>query len=154
MSEIIWATPIAMSTAIAESEWKRELNDASTVFKTWKTNFPEETEINWWFYSGRMGIRSRVAKHLWENRHNNQMGLIPYDQDNRIMEAQTAKTKDQRPVIKMVTPVKQAMEMARSEIKREREMAKSKTFVPPGRRKTSTDRSKRISCNTKDPLEE
>ena len=63
------------------------------------------------------------------------MDLIPYDQDKRIMEAQTAKTKDQRPVIKMVTPVEQAMEMARSEIKREREMAKSKTFVPPGRRK-------------------
>ena len=135
MSEIIWATPIVMSTAIVESEWKRELDDASTVFKTWKTNYPQETEMNWWFYSGRMGIRSRVAKHLWENRHNNQMDLIPYDQDKRIMEAQTAKTKDQRPVIKMVTPAEQAMEMARSEIKREREMAKSKTFVPPGRSK-------------------
>ena len=135
MSEIIWATPIAMSTAIAESEWKRELDDASTVFKTWKTNYPQETEMNWWFYSGRMGIRSRVAKHLWEIRHNNQMDLIPYDQDKRIMEAQTAKTKDQRPVIKMVTPVEQAMEMARSEIKKEREMAKSKTFVPPRRSK-------------------
>ena len=85
-----------------------------------------------------MGIRPRVAKHLWENRHNNQMNLIPYDQDKRIMEAQTAKTKGQRPVIKMVTPVEQAMEMARSEIKREREMAKSKTFVPPGRRKKFT----------------
>ena len=34
MSEIIWATPIAMSTAMAESEWKRELDEASTVFKT------------------------------------------------------------------------------------------------------------------------
>ena len=135
MSEIIWATPIAMSTAIAESEWKRELDDASTVFKTWKTNYPQETEMNWWFYSGRMDIRSRVAKHLWENRHNNQMDLIPYDQDKRIMEAQTVKTKDQRPVIKMVTPVAQATEMSRSEIKREREMAKSKTFVPPVRRK-------------------
>ena len=135
MSEIIWATPIAMSTAIAESEWKRELDDASTVFKTWKKTYPQEAEMNWWFYSGRMGIRPRVAKHLWENRHNNQMNLIPYDQDKRIMEAQTAKTKDQRPVIKMVTPVEQATEMARSEIKREREMAKSKTFVPPGRRK-------------------
>ena len=82
-----------------------------------------------------MGIRSRVAKHLWENRHSNQMDLIPYNQDKRIMEAQTAKTKDQRPVIKMGTPVEQAMEMARSEIKREREMSKSKTFVPPVRRK-------------------
>ena len=28
MSEIIWATPIAMSTAMAESEWKRELDEA------------------------------------------------------------------------------------------------------------------------------
>ena len=35
-SEIIWAAPIAMSTAMAESEWKRELDEASTVFKTWK----------------------------------------------------------------------------------------------------------------------
>ena len=39
--------------------------------------------------------------------------------------------------------------MARSEIKREREMAKSKTYV-----KTSTDRSQRISCNKKVPLDE
>ena len=40
----------------------------------------------------------------------------------------------QRPVVNLVSPVAQATEMARSEIKREREMAKSKTFVPPGRR--------------------
>ena len=105
MTEIRWATPIATATAIAESEWKRELDEASTVFKTWKKNYPQEAELNWWFYSGRMGIRPRVAKHLWENRHNNQMDLIPYDLDKRIMEAQTAKTKDQEPVIKMVTPV-------------------------------------------------
>ena len=71
-----------------------------------------------------MGIRSTVAKHLWEDRHNNQMDLIPYDQDKRIMEAQMAKTKDKNPVIKMVTPVEQAMEIVKSEIKREREMAK------------------------------
>ena len=61
MSDIIWATPIAMSTAIAESEWKRELDEASKAFKTWKTNYPQEAEMNWWFYSGRMGIRPRVA---------------------------------------------------------------------------------------------
>ena len=68
-----------------------------------------------------MGIRPRVAKHLWENRHNNQMNLIPYDQDKRIMEAQTAKTKDQKPMVKMVTPVDQATEMAMAELKRERD---------------------------------
>ena len=39
------------------------------------------------------------------------------------------------PVVNLVSPVAQATEMARSEIKREREMAKSKTFVPPGPRK-------------------
>ena len=68
-----------------------------------KKTYPQEAELNWWFYRGRMGIRPREAKHLWENRHNNQMNLIPYDQDKRIMEVQTAKTKDQEPVIKMVT---------------------------------------------------
>ena len=47
MSEIIWATPIAMSTAMAESEWKRELDEASTVFKTWKKTYPQEAELNW-----------------------------------------------------------------------------------------------------------
>ena len=79
-----------------------------------------------------MGIRPRVAKDLWENRHNNKMDLIPYDQDKRTLEAQTAKTKDKKPVIKIVTPVEQATEMVKSEIKREREMAKNKTFVSPG----------------------
>ena len=127
MTEIRWATPIATATAIAESEWKRELDEASTVFKTWKKNYPQEAELNWWFYSGRMGIRPRVAKHLWENRHNNQMDLIPYDLDKRIMEAQTAKTKDQEPVIEMVTPVDQATEMAMAELKREWDALQRKT---------------------------
>ena len=93
MSEIIWATPIAMSTAMAESEWKRELDEASTVFKTWKKNYPQEAEMNWWFYSGRMGIRPRVAKHLWENRHNNQMDLIPYDQNKELWRPKLPKLK-------------------------------------------------------------
>ena len=92
MTDIRWATPIATATVIAESEWKRELDEASTVFKTWKKHYLQEAELNWWFYSGRMGIRPRVAKHLWEKRHNNQMDLIPYDQDKRIMETQIAKT--------------------------------------------------------------
>ena len=118
MTEIRWATPIATATAIAESEWKRELDEASTVFKTWEKNYPQETELNWWFYSGRMGIRPRVAKHLWENRHNNQMDLIPNDQ---YLWASNVKMKDQEPVIKMVTPVDQATEMAMAELKRERD---------------------------------
>ena len=39
---------------------------------------------------------------------------------------------DQRPVVNLVTPVAQATEMAKSEIKRE--MAARKKFVPQGRR--------------------
>ena len=102
-----------------------------------------------------MGIRPRVAKHLWENWHNNQMNLIPYEQDKRILEAQTAKTKDQRPVIKMVTPVEQAVKMTRSEIKREcGEMAKKRPLYLRDDVKTSTDRSRWITFNPKNPLDE
>ena len=44
--------------------------------------------------------------------------------------------------------------MARSEIKREREMAKSKTLYLRDDVKTSTDRSQRISCNTMVPFDQ
>ena len=40
---------------------------------------------------------------------------------------------NQRPMVTLVMPVAQATEMAKSEIKREREMAARKNFVPPGR---------------------
>ena len=40
----------------------------------------------------------------------------------------------QRLVVNLVTLVPQVMEMAKSTVKREREMAESKTFVPPGQR--------------------
>ena len=51
-----------------------------------------------------------------------------------LKETETEQIEKQRPAVNLVSPVAQATEMARSEIKREREMAKSKTFVPPGRR--------------------
>ena len=51
-----------------------------------------------------------------------------------LKEMEAGQIEKQRPLVNLVSPVAQAMEMARSEIKREREMAKSKTFVPPGRR--------------------
>ena len=53
----------------------------------------------------------------------------------RLKEMGAKQMEKQRPVVNLVSPVAQATEIARSEIKREREMAKSKTFVPPGRRK-------------------
>ena len=55
-----------------------------------------------------------------------------------LKEMEAKQIENQRPVVNLVSPVAQAMEMARSEIKREHEMAKSKTFVPPGRRKKFT----------------
>ena len=51
-----------------------------------------------------------------------------------LKEMEKEQIEKQRPVVNLVSPVAQATEMARSEIKREREMAKSKPFVPPGRR--------------------
>ena len=56
----------------------------------------------------------------------------------RLKEMEATQIENQRPVVNLVSPVAQATEMARSEMKREREMAKSKTFVPPGRRKKFT----------------
>ena len=52
-----------------------------------------------------------------------------------LKEMEAKQIEKQRPVVNLVSPVAQATEMARSEIKREREMAKSKTFIPPGRSK-------------------
>ena len=51
-----------------------------------------------------------------------------------LKEMEAEQIEKQRPVVNLVSPMAQATEMARSEIKREREMAKGKTFVPPGRR--------------------
>ena len=58
--------------------------------------------------------------------------------NRHIKEMEAEQIEKQRPVVNLVLPVAQATEMARSEIKREREMAKSKTFVPPGRRQNVT----------------
>ena len=57
------------------------------------------------------------------------------EKHRHLKEMEAKQMEKQRPVVNLVSPVAQAMEMARSEIKREREMAKSKTFVPPGQRK-------------------
>ena len=60
------------------------------------------------------------------------------EKHRRLKEMEAKQIKNQRPVVNLVSPVAQATEMARSEVKREREMAKNKTFVTPGRRKKFT----------------
>ena len=57
------------------------------------------------------------------------------EKHRRLKEMEAKQIEKQRPVVNLVSTFAQATEMARSEIKRECEMAKSKTFVPPGRHK-------------------
>ena len=57
MAEIKLVTPIATVTAIAESEWKRELENVSALFEWWRILYPYDTDLDWLFYSGRQGIR-------------------------------------------------------------------------------------------------
>ena len=83
MTEIRWATPIATATAIAESEWKRHLEEVRAVFKTWKKVNTCGTELDWTLYSARQGIHSMPAKHVWKNRQNLRMVLVPNDQYQR-----------------------------------------------------------------------
>ena len=139
MTEIKWATPIATATAIAESEWKQQLEEASATFKTWKKVYPHGTELDWSLYSARQGIRSLPAKHVWNDRQNRRMVLVPYEEYQRAMEAQTVQMEDQKPVIKMVTSIAQVAEMTMSEIKRQRDALKpKKKRKPPTRQKPYT----------------
>ena len=69
------------------------------------------------------GIRSLPAKHIWKNRQNHRLALVPHDQYQRAL---TVKMKDRKPVIKMVTPVEQATEMVMAELKREWDALKPK----------------------------
>ena len=64
------------------------------------------------------------TKHVRKNRQNLRMVPVPTDQYQRT---QTVKMKDQEPVIKMVTPIEQATEMAMTELKRELEALQRKT---------------------------
>ena len=80
MTEIRWAAPIARATAIAESEWKRHLEEARAVFKTCKNVYPRGTELDWTLYSARQGIPSLPANHVLKNIQNCRMVLVPNDQ--------------------------------------------------------------------------
>ena len=80
MAEIKWVTPIATATAIAKSEWKRELEKISALFESWRKQLPHDTEMDWLFYSGRQGIRSRTAWHVWDVHRTTTKTRTPYAQ--------------------------------------------------------------------------
>ena len=66
--------------AIAESEWKRELEKVSALFELWKKQYPHDTELDWLFYSGRQSIRSRPARHVWDTYRTTTKTGTPYEQ--------------------------------------------------------------------------
>ena len=80
MAEIKWVTPIATATAVVESEWKRELEKVSALFELWRKQHPHDTELDWLFYSGRQGIRSRPARHVWDMYRTTRKTGTPYEQ--------------------------------------------------------------------------
>ena len=120
------------------SRTRMETEEARDVFKTWKKVYPRGNELGWTLYSARQsqGIRSLPAKHIWKNRQNHRLALVPHDQYQRAL---TVKMKDRKPVIKMVTPVEQATEMVMTELKREWDALKpKKKRKPPTRQKPYT----------------
>ena len=121
---------IRVETTVRRGE--RHIQDVEKVY-------PHGTELNWSLYSARQGIRSLPAKHVWNDRQNRRMVLVPYEEYQRVMEAQTVQMEDQKPVIKMVTSIAQVAEMTMSEIKRQRDALKpKKKRKPPTRQKPYT----------------
>ena len=80
MAAIKLVTPFATAMAIAESKWKRELEKASLLFKWLRKQYPHDTKLDWLCYSGRQGIYSRPAKHVWERYQISTKTGTPYEQ--------------------------------------------------------------------------
>ena len=86
------------------------------------------------WYQHLLDMRDGLVEPDYLGRYN--VGSGEKHRHHKEMEAK--QIENQRPVVNLVSPVAQATEMARSEVKRECEMAKSKTFIPPGQRKKFT----------------
>ena len=86
------------------------------------------------WYQHLLDMRDGLLEHDYLGRYIVGSG----EKHRRLKEMEAKQIENQRPVVNLVSPVAQATEMARSGVKREREMAKSKTFVPPGRREKFT----------------
>ena len=58
---------------------KRELEKVSALFELWRKQHPHDTELDWLFYSGRQGIRSRPARHVWDMYRTTTKTGTPYE---------------------------------------------------------------------------
>ena len=127
MAQINLVTPIATSIAIAKSEWKRDVAKANELFKWWKRQYPKNTELDWIMYSGRQGIRTLVAKHVWAK----------YSRKKRLPQ-KTGTPYEQLVLVKLVSPITQAVDQAKSELKREGYKdggsKRKKPYTPPYKR--------------------
>ena len=52
----------------------------SALFELWRKQHPHGTELDWLFYSGRQGIRSRPARHVWDVYRTTTKTGTPYAQ--------------------------------------------------------------------------
>ena len=81
------------------------------------------------WYQHLLGIRDGLVEPDYLGRYIMGNG----EKHRRLKEMEAKQIEKQRLVVNFVSPVAQATEMARSEVKREREVAKSKNFAPLGR---------------------
>ena len=76
------------------------------------------------------------------------------EKHRRLKEMEAKQIVNQRPVVNLVSPVAQAMEMARSEVKRDMRWQKVRPLYLRDGGKSSQDRSQRITFNPTVPLYE
>ena len=52
----------------------------SALFEFWRKQHSHDTELDWLFYSGREGVRSRPPLHLWDMYRTTTKTGMPYAQ--------------------------------------------------------------------------
>ncbi len=59
---------VATALAIAESEWKREVDKAIGPYRVFKTIHGDSSKTEWLMYSGRLGIENNAALAVWDSK--------------------------------------------------------------------------------------
>ena len=80
MVEIKRVTPISTAMAIAEIRVEKGVRKVSALFELWRKQHSHDTELDWLFYSGRQGVRSRPPLHVWDMYRTTTKTGTPYAQ--------------------------------------------------------------------------